>query len=260
MLSRFSNTSIHPSYTSSFELHFALHTCLLSPSMYTNDSSLVEESLAIITSLTSLSRLSISWLTIDFHDFRLSSFSSTSYTGKMEISRSNIVCYGSTGNEIGRSFTFSTNVGILKASANSLRTSYLWWNNSALFSTKNVLQIPCLVSSTAIDASFGFRGSERSERSLEIIETMQTLLPRYLTFDAVYNTHSYNGFSVSCTLGNMTTHTWTAVWGSYSGSPPRSLRFSSTQTKRLRQKSARYMVPFDKRAAYLSSKWSLPFE
>lgn len=186
-LLRLSNVPTHPRHTSSSALRSALHNRPLSASMYSRNCSFTDEYLAASESLCYLSRFSTPWLTVTFHYFRFASSFSTSYAKNVDITRSNVVCNGSTKHYAGHPSAFSASVGIFEEYANSSITWYPRWSNSVLFTAKYVFQIRCLLCTPGTAASFDFWALGSSDQNLERVATMQRLLPTYITSDAVEN-------------------------------------------------------------------------
>lgn len=132
-----------------------------------------------------LSRLTTPWCTIKFHEFRVFFSHNTFFSGKVHISRSNIVCHGSTKDDRDGFKKSSTSVQIFEASRNPSSTAYQRSNNSALFPENHIFQIPCLFFSSAVAACFKILISGRCERSSERVAAMQTMQRGNFTSAAV---------------------------------------------------------------------------
>lgn len=92
----------------------ALHNQSLSLSMYLNNGCFVEEYHAVPASLYSFTRLSTLWFTIGSDKLLFSSFFTFLYLGKIDVTRSDIVCSGSIKIDAVCSSTFSISVETLR--------------------------------------------------------------------------------------------------------------------------------------------------
>lgn len=144
---------------------------------------------------------------IEFYNFRLIPFSNTSSAGKVHITRSNVLWNSPTENDAGRSNTFKTSVRTTEAFANPSSTAYPQQNKSAIFSTKYIFQILCLLFFSALGPSadtWAWR-SKASSRRVAIMLTTQ-----WRNFiSAQVKIHLRDGVLVSCGLEDMQTQTWT---------------------------------------------------
>lgn len=116
-LHRLSNAQIHPRQMSSSALRYALHTRPLLLSMYPKSSFFVNKYLVFPALLSSLPRHFTQCFTIRLHNPQLFSFCSTFSSGKLDITRWNIVY-----NDAGHSKIFSTSMKIYEASGNPSST------------------------------------------------------------------------------------------------------------------------------------------
>lgn len=93
---------------SSSQFCYVIHIHQVALCIYSSNSCFVNQYLTIPASLSSLSELSTLLITIGFHKFQLFSSFNPSYSGNIDIPRSNMFCDGCTKNYGGRSINSTT--------------------------------------------------------------------------------------------------------------------------------------------------------
>lgn len=164
---------------------FALRARPLSPCMYYNNRSFVEEYLSASASLSSLRRLSTPWFTIGFHTFRLFPPSVLPPQKKVNMTRSNMVCNSSPETMLAVT-THSAPVSEFPNHPQIHRASNIHDGTTELFPQENTFsRYHLYVSPHLLQPGSTFGASVRSEQNLKIVPNTQTTLLRNFTSTAV---------------------------------------------------------------------------